>query len=157
MKKRTVNEYLSIDIRKIQAIFKPRTTKIISSWTVSAPFGGEANIFTSELILGRQMLYLTNPFDGEEIGVPILLRKVHFGWRKIFQCPFCSHRCEILYFSADDYGCRQCLELTYVSVQESHKDDKFLRYICPGIPLRLAKRIYRELMKPADNSLRMKK
>jgi len=146
MKKRTVNEYLSIDIRKIRAIFKPRTAKIISSWTVSAPFG-EANTFTSELVLIGQTLCLTNPFDGEEIRVSILLRKVHFGWRKYFQCPYCSRRCDILYFSPEDYGCRQCLELTYISVQESHKDDKLIQFLCPNMPLGLAKRVYREAMK----------
>ena len=37
--------------------------------------------------------------------------------------------------------------MTYISVQESHKDDKLIQFLCPNMPLGLAKRVYREAMK----------
>jgi hypothetical protein len=145
-KKKTVNEYLSIDIRKIRSIFRFPSAKMTMTWTVTS--NRNTQIFTSTLSLSGQRVYVTNPFDGDEIGITILLRKAYFGgWRKFFYCPWCSRVCEILYFSPDDYGCRVCLELTYVSVQEAHKLDGPLRRLFPGIPLRMAKKIHRELMR----------
>ncbi len=143
-KKHTVNEYLSIDIRKIRAIFRFPSAKMI--WTVTS--SGNTQTFTSTLSLKGQRLYITNPYDGIELSVTILPRRAHFGgWRKFFQCPGCSRVCEILYFGPDDFGCRLCLQLTYISVQEAHKLDGILRRLFPGIPLWLAKKTHKELMK----------
>lgn len=139
-KKHTVNDYLQLDIRKIREIFRFPSAKMI--WTVTN--SGNTQTFTSSLSLKGQRFYITNPFDGIELSVTILPRRAHLGgWRKFFQCPGCSRVCEILYFSPDDYGCRLCLELTYISVQEAHKSDRFIRYLFPDIPLHLAKKIYR--------------
>jgi hypothetical protein len=140
MKKKTVNEYISIDIRKIKDVFKPKTRSAKITWAVEQP-SKETTTLTAEVIFLNERIYLENPFNSEEaFSIPILLRKVHFGWRKVFQCPYCNRRCDILYFGPEDYGCRKCLDLIYPSVQESHKDDKLLKYLFPNMPLRLAKK-----------------
>lgn len=147
-KKHRVDEYLSLDVRKIRSIFRDPNAGIISTWTKTPGLFGDSQTFTSTLTLMGDCLYLTNPFDGEQIPVTILPRSAYFGgWRNFFQCPFCSRVCEIIYFSQYDFGCRECLELTYISVQEAHKNDRLIRHLFPDIPLRLAKKVYREFMK----------
>jgi hypothetical protein len=147
-KKHTVNDYLGLDVRKIRSIFLDYNAGLTSTWTVTTGPFGKPQSFTSTLTLAEMELYLTNPFGGERIRVTILPRKAFFGgWRKFFECPFCNRVCELIYFSQYDYGCRVCLELTYISVQEAHKKDRFLRFLFPGIALKLAKKIHRELFK----------
>jgi len=152
-KKPTVNEYLNLDIRKIGSFFRIPNEGMTTNWTVTPGFFGDSQTFTSTLIITGQQLILTNPFDGEYIPVTIKKRHAYFGgWRKFFECPICSRVCELIYFSPNDYGCRKCLELTYTSVQEAHKYDRFLKHIFPDIPLKFAKRIYREFLKKLELS-----
>ncbi|MBU4492091.1 MAG: hypothetical protein KKD69_06475 [Euryarchaeota archaeon] len=149
-KKHTVNEYLNLDVRKIRSLFRIPDAEMTMTWTVSPGLFGstQAQTFASTLILKERQLILTNPFDGEYIPVTIKPRSAYFGgWRMFFQCPLCSRICEILYFNPNDYGCRKCLELTYISVQEAHKLDRFIRHVFPDVPFKMAKRIYRMLFK----------
>lgn len=144
-KKHTVSEYLSLDVRNIRQIFSSPSGKMTSIWTVTPAFGAPQT-FTSTLIFSGGQLYVTDPFDGIEMPVTILPRKMYFGgWRKFWQCPWCSRVCELIYFSSNDYGCRICLELTYSSAQQAHKNDHLLRHMFPNFPLRLAKKFHREI------------
>jgi hypothetical protein len=149
-KKQTVNSSISVDIRKLGPLFPVPNTRMTSVWAVTTL--GNTEVFKSTLTLDGESLCMTDPYDGDDMQLTILSRKAYFGgWRKFFRCQSCHRACELIYFLPNDHGCRICLQLTHASVQEAHKHDRFLRHLFPNIPLRLAKRIHRELFKSIIN------
>lgn len=74
------------------------------------------------------------------------------GVRNWFSCPRCGRRCGVLY-GPDVFACRLCHGLVYESSQTAHRMDCLIIpfAIEHGLPLREAKRVFRDAFKdPRD-------
>jgi len=38
-----------------------------------------------------------------------------YGSRRMFACPRCGRRCQVVYFGGNGFACRKCLKLVYLS------------------------------------------
>lgn len=63
--------------------------------------------------------------------IKIVTSKIHFGgFRYWFECPKCRHKARYLYITKpnDTFACRECKQLTYLSVQK-HDNSKKLENV----------------------------